>query len=193
MIKKGVVLYLFVLSCFEGRSQPDTIVMKQNILRCADSMGKSFLQKDWKTFVRYNNPNLVRMLGGEENFIAFTKETLKEIPDTAFKKYEIGKIIQIVQTPFDWQCLVEQKTELNIHGMKMNSTTYLVGESLDGGKGWTFFDSQGDAESARLFKPDLSERFIIPAKVRSVNANEMVPPKKEKSSKKPASKNSNLK
>jgi hypothetical protein len=139
-----------------------------NIYRSADSMMAAFERKDWKTFAHYNHPNMMKMMGGEQAFAAFIGEQMNQIPDTAIRKFEIGKILQVVKTAKDQQCVVEQKMEMQMEGVTIVNRTYLVGESSDGGKNWTFFDASLKALAPKDIKPDISPELKIPEKKQQV-------------------------
>ena len=162
IMQKFTLIACSLLFWFAVSAQDDTVLIKKNLKRCADSMVTAFMTKDWKTFTRFTVPSLVEMLGGEESFINFTKEMLAEMPDSSIKEYSAGQIIQLVKTAGSWQAVVEQHLVFEADSMRLNSLSYLVGISTDGGKGWTFADPQGETGNARLLIPDLSPAIIIP-------------------------------
>lgn len=139
-----------------------------NIYRSADSMMAAFKRKDWLTFAKYNHPAMMKMMGGPPSFASFIAEQMKQIPDTAIKKLETGKILQVVKTNKDEQCVLEQNMEMRLEGTRILSTTYLIGESLDGGKNWTFFDASTKAMAPGDIKPDISPELKIPEKKQKV-------------------------
>ncbi|TAL48380.1 MAG: hypothetical protein EPN92_03750 [Chitinophagaceae bacterium] len=159
---KLILVTCSVFICSFAIAQDDTTAIKKNIRLCADSMATAFMTKDWKTFTRFTVPSLVEMLGGEDSFIVFTKEMLAEMPDSAIKEYTIRDVVQLVKTPGNWQAVVEQHLVFEADSMILNSTSYLVGISLDGGRAWSFLDPQGETGNARLLVPDLSPAIIIP-------------------------------
>lgn len=159
-----LVISTLIISCKdEPKRQVDTGT-EQNIYRAADSMMAAFQRKDWRTFVRYNHPAMMKMMGGPEPFAAFITQQMKQIPDTAIKSLETGKILQIVKTNKDLQCVLEQSMVMHMEGTKITRTTYLIGESLDLGKTWTFFDASSNAMSLEKIKPDISPKIKIPTK-----------------------------
>ncbi|MBL7731074.1 MAG: hypothetical protein JNM88_07850 [Chitinophagaceae bacterium] len=163
-MQKRLLCVLFLFVCISSRAQFDTLFAKEGIRRCADSLALGFKQKNWPLFTRYSNPAMVGSLGGTELFIQYISETFSQIPDSAWKKYAPGKILQVVKTPGELQCIIELNSVIEWQGRRVTSTAALVGQSWDGGLFWTFFDSQNDAQAARMIKPDLSEALIIPAK-----------------------------
>jgi hypothetical protein len=173
---KKMFLYCFIImnvgiSCKNGADKPHHKPANQteaNIYRCSDSMLAAFKRKDWPAFAQFNHPAMMKMMGGQQAFASFIGEQMKQIPDTAIKKLETGKILQVVKTNKDQQCVVEQKMEMHLEGTTISSTTYLIGESLDGGKNWTFFDASTKAMAPKDIKPDISPELKIPEKKQEI-------------------------
>ena len=152
----------------KSRHNPAANKTEANIYRSADSMMAAFKRKDWITFAKYNHPAMMKMMGGQQSFASFIAEQMKQIPDTAIKKLETGKILQVVKTDKDEQCVIEQNMEMQMEGTKILSTTYLIGESLDGGKNWTFFDASTKAMALKDIKPNISPKLKIPEKKQEI-------------------------
>lgn len=163
MPKKPIILLLLIIS-LSATAQFDTVWVTRNISRCADSLAYGFKTKNWNLYARYSYPAIIGSMGGKEEFKKMISETYAIIPDTAWKLYEPGKILQVIKTAGDMQAVMELKSVLLFEGARITSITYLVGESWDGGLFWTFFGSEGDKEMARLIKPDLDEQLMIPPK-----------------------------
>ena len=145
-------------------AQFDTAFAKASIHRCADSLVIGFKTKDTELFTRYSYPALIGSMGGKAEFINYISQMFMQIPDSAWKKYETGNILQVIKTDGDLQTIIELNSIIEWQGNRITTTSYLVGESWDGGLYWTFFDAQNDAAIAKLIKPDLSEQLIIPKK-----------------------------
>ncbi len=140
-----------------------------NIYRAADSMMATFKRQDWHAYSKYNHPAMTQMMGGENNFVSFIQEQMKHIPDTAIKRIGVGNILQVVKTDKDQQCVVEQNMHLQLDSIDIKTTSYLVGESLDAGKTWTFFDaSSSGLVTPKTIKPDLSADLKIPEQKKEV-------------------------
>jgi hypothetical protein len=186
-MKKVLVVFLFIVgftSCKEGikdgKELPEATAknplnpaneIEENIYRSGDSMMQAFKNKDWSTFAKFNHPAMLKMMGGEEAFAKLLASQMKEIPDTAIKKIEVGKILQIVKTAQDHQCVIEQNMLMEMEQTRITSTTYLVGESLNGGKSWTFFDasSEGMVKPTDI-KPNLSPEIKVPKKKQEIKS-----------------------
>ena len=165
MIKHFFITISFAFIFCSSHAQFDTAFAKASIRRCADSLVYGFKTKNWELFARYSYPALIGTLGGKNEFMKYIAMMFESIPDSAWKQYEPGKILQVIKTGGDLQTIIELKTVIEWQGNRINSVTYLIGESWDGGLFWTFFDSEGDRASAMLIKPDLDEQLIIPKKI----------------------------
>jgi hypothetical protein len=163
----GLFVLLLLSACKEHENKIENRRAKtkiaQQIYRSGDSMLAAFQRKDWVTFVQFNHPNMVKRMGGTEAFASFVNLQMKQIPDNAIKSISLGKILQIVKTAKDLQCVVEQITKMELQGVSLDKTTYLIGESVDNGDHWTFFDaSTKTALQPKDIKPDLSNQLKIP-------------------------------
>ena len=172
MTRRLFLMAGFVSSFFFSRAQFDTSFARVNIHRCADSLTYGFRTKDWELFTRYTYPALIGTLGGKAGFITYISQTFIQIPDSAWKKYEAGRILQIVKAGRDLQTIIELKSVIEWQGRRITTTSHLVGESWDGGLFWTFYDSQNDLKAAKQINPALSAALIIPKKEEKV---EMLP------------------
>jgi hypothetical protein len=167
MIKRPAlaICLLSIVCC--SQAQFDTSFIKANIRRCADSLTHAFKTRNWELFTLYSYPGMVGTFGGKKEFRSYIEEAFNQVPDSAWKKYEQGKILQIVKSGRDFQAIVELHSIIEWQGMKVTSTDLLIGESWDGGMFWTFFDSQGDANAASVINPGLSKQLIIPKKMET--------------------------
>jgi hypothetical protein len=165
MIKRFfIILSLGFIYC-SSPAQFDTTFAKANIRKCADSLVSGFKTKNWELFTRYNNPALIGSMGGKNEFMKYMAMMFSSIPDSAWKQYEPGRILQVIKSAGDLQAVIELKTVLDWEGKRINTVSHLIGQSWDGGLFWTFFDSEGDRTAAMLIKPDLSEQLTIPKKI----------------------------
>ncbi len=162
MIKRllPAISLLFLFTC--SQAQFDTSFIKTNIRHCADSLTYSFKTQNWDIFTRYSYPAMVATFGGSKEFSTYIGQMFSQVPDTAWKKYEPGKILQVLKTGKDYQAIIELKSIIEWQGSRITTTSHLIGESWDGGMFWTFFDSQGDRAASKMIHPGLSELLVIP-------------------------------
>jgi hypothetical protein len=164
MIKRLFVTLIFSFLFFSSHAQFDTVFAKTNIRHCTDSLLSGFRTRNWELFTRYSYPALIGSMGGKDEFIKYMANMFSAIPDSAWKLYEPGRILQVIKTGRDLQTVVELKSVVDWQESRFTTVSYLIGESWDGGLFWTFFDSGGDRSTALQIKPDLSEQLIIPVK-----------------------------
>lgn len=160
-------LLLFIATSSRLNAQFDTVTVKTNLIRCADSMSYGFKARKWDVFARYTNPAVIGVMGGQAEYINFITGVFGEIPDSAWKVYKPGHILQLLRTsPSDYQAVVELHSVIIWEGKRITAVTHLVGQSWDGGNFWTFFDSQNSRTAAAQIKTDLSPDLVIPEKIR---------------------------
>lgn len=170
-ILQGLIVLFLIPACKEPKVEPGKIENRiardriaKNIYRSGDSMLAAFRRKDWTTFVLYNHPNMVKRMGGIPAFASFINLQMKQVPENAIKSIALGKILQIVKTVDDVQCVVEQNMKMEVEGVGFDKTTYLVGESVDDGEHWTFFDASTKTPLLpKDIKPNLSNQIKVPA------------------------------
>ena len=168
MIKRACCIAFFLFLFLTGHSQFDTVFAKTNIRHCADSLAWGFKTKNWEVYTRYSYPAIIGAFGGTKEFMSYMATIFEAVPDSAWKMYAPGKILQVVKTEGDLQAIVELRSVLEWQGRKITTVSHLVGESWDGGLFWRFFDSEGDRSKALVVKPDLSEQLIIPQKKETI-------------------------
>lgn len=165
------ILTLLIVCIYQfSQAQTDSARIAPIIISKADSMMTMFQQRNWVQFARFNHKGVKDLMGGEEAFITTIETQMKALPDSAIKKASAGKLLQIVFTETDVQCIIEQIVEIDFSGMLIHSVTPLIGESTDGGKNWTFFDGSGASPliQNKDIKPNLSDRLRIPAVKRNI-------------------------
>ena len=162
MNKRLLLLTGFFLIITCAHAQFDTGFVKKNIRHCADSLTYAFKARKWDIVARYTYPALIGTMGGKKEFIDYISRIFSQAPDSAWKKYEAGKIVQLVKKGNDLQAIIELNTVIEWQGNRISTTSHLIAESWDGGRFWTFFDSQGDPTASKHINPNLSDQLIIP-------------------------------
>jgi hypothetical protein len=157
------VLVLFLT--MEANAQFDSSFVKRQITTCADSLAYGFRTRNWDVFARYSNPAIIGTMGGKEEFIRTIATMFGDIPDSSWKQYKPGRILQVLKSGTDFQCMIEMHSIIEVDQKRITSLSHLVGQSWDGGIFWTFFDSRNDVLATRQIKPDLNETLVIPVKV----------------------------
>jgi hypothetical protein len=187
MVKRfflAIGLLMFMSEC--RAQQFDTVFAKAGIRHCADSLVYGFKIRNWDLFARYSNPAMIGTMGGKDEFIRYISQTFATVPDSAWKLYKPGNILQVVKTPTELQTIIELHSIIEWQGYRINNTGYLLGQSWDGGQFWTFFDTQSDRNAAQHIKPDISEDIIIPPKKEKIEPLTLPPGTKRKQPPPPA-------
>ncbi|MBL0153740.1 MAG: hypothetical protein IPP93_09705 [Chitinophagaceae bacterium] len=163
MMRKTIILVLVCLLLHpDGKTQFDTAYTKNRIRICADSFAMGYLTKNWPLYTRFSYPPLVAKMGGAAEFQSIIRDARTQIPDSCWKKYEPGAVLQVLKTEGDMQAIIELNSILEYNDVRITATSHLVAESWDAGYFWTFFDPLNDSTLARFIKPDLSPSLHIP-------------------------------
>ena len=164
-MKRVFCLLIFCGSGLSLFSQSDSVALVSNIRTAANSMLESFKNKDFNSFVKYNNPNLVAMMGGENEFAGYLREEISGLKNVVFSEMKAGSVLRLVTNGKPLQCIVEQLSELIINGQPVSSVSHLIGISIDAGKTWHFADANtASAEEIKSIIPELSPLILIPRK-----------------------------
>jgi hypothetical protein len=196
-MRKCLLLFIALIGfALLTRAQFDTSFAKTNLRHCADSLVHGFRTRNWEVVARYSNPAMIGTMGGKQAFMNYIAASFAGVPDTAWKVYKTGKILQVVKTATDLQAVIELHSVVEWEGRRVTSTLDLIGQSWDGGLFWTFFDSQNNINAVKTIKPDLSPDLLIPPKnekmenISPAQANKILspPPSAVKSKQKTKSK-----
>lgn len=146
-------------------AQTDSATLASNIRAAANTMLQSFKNHDYSGFVKFNNTNLVAMMGGENEFAAYLRQEMDAMKGVEFSQMQAGSVIRLITKASPMQCIVEQFSELRVNGQPISSVSHLVGVSTDGGKTWRFADANtASEEEIKSIIPNLSPLIIIPKK-----------------------------
>lgn len=132
----------------------------------ATEFAKSFREGDFKTFISYMHPMLVRAQGGSMEF----EEKLKKMenPDElkAFRKWEVGPVRAIKEVRdksgkhSGWYCIIPVTRWLKNASDSMAQQQWLAGQSLNQGRNCYFMDITGTEEQqAYQIMPNLRYLF----------------------------------
>jgi hypothetical protein len=127
-------------------------------------MGDALIKKDYVNFVKYLNPDIIKMGGGEAKIIETTKKSIASLATNGaeMQKIIVGNPSAIVKVNNELQCTVPETLELKSAGGVMLTYSTFIAISKDEGKNWTFFDtnSKNIATIKKSF-PNLSSALKI--------------------------------
>jgi len=157
---------LFLSASRPARAQIDSAAIKQHISVFADSLVRSYYEKDWNTFVALTHPGVARLYGGMTGYVSVIKGVRQRTEDSVEEKKEQVNVKQFLFAGGTWQCIVERICETHIRGKNAKVITYMVGQSKDdlGGE-WKFFDVANNLMiNISAIMPDFSDELVVPEK-----------------------------
>lgn len=131
----------------------------------AMKMGQALIDGDYKTFVHYANPALVKMSGGADQLAAQLSKVMGQMKQSGVvvTSVRLGSVSKVVTSGKELQCTVEQHTQMKVPDGKMENMTTLIAISADGGKSWTFLDTNNkDIATVKKMLPNLSNEIVLP-------------------------------
>lgn len=166
-IQLFILPFLFILLSERGRAQDAAVNPYANIIvREAKAMSGYLLKSDYKQFMQYTHPSLIKLAGGEAAFLKLLQKSMEDFSKQGItmQKADIGQPGPIVKSGTELQCIVPQTLELQMPDGRLRATSSLAAISLDGGKRWYFLDTQGKPiENLRKKIPSISPRLVVPA------------------------------
>lgn len=165
MKKNFTLLFtLFALPLLLNAQQNDA-AMVTKMLEQADDMGKKFVAKDYKAFLKYSHPAVITSMGGDKKVYDQTIEDLKALDaqEIKFIAIKFGVPSKIVSVGNERQAVIPEIIEMKIPGGKLTNTASMLAISLDKGMNWYFVDTGGhNLMNMKALLPTLSDELEIP-------------------------------
>lgn len=132
----------------------------------ADSLVKAFEAADWNVYMNLSFPGAIKYYGGKKGYLEHVMRGRKVETDKIEQQPSTIKVLQVLTDDMDqWQAVVERKTERFLDDQQTILVTYLIGQSLDDGTNWTFFDiGMNTVENVIYMMPEVFPRLSIPEK-----------------------------
>ncbi|HEY4060344.1 MAG TPA: hypothetical protein VGM30_00510 [Puia sp.] len=131
---------LFLLASTTGRAQTDTARISAKILSFADSFVKADYYKNWSAYADLVPLSVLKYYGGKEGYIEhvgkFRPRTTSDIEEESPEL----KVLQMATVNSEWQCVIRQSRYFHKEDKKYHFITYFIGQSIDDGDTWKFFD-----------------------------------------------------
>lgn len=169
MFKRKIAVLILLLFGHAGISQSSPVSIDSNLLKeNATAMATSFLEGDYKTFVKYTYPKVVQLMGGEEKMILAVKNGIDQMGKEGFsiKAVNVGLTSQAVYAGKELHTLVFQSIIMSAPGGTLTANSYLIAVSRDGGKNWYFVDTAPlhDKNTLKAIFPQYNNQLKIPEK-----------------------------
>jgi len=149
-----------------AQAQIDSAAIKQTITVFADSLVRSYYEKDWNTFMALTHPGVARFYGGMNNYMGIVQGVRRRFEDSLEEKKDVVSVRQFLFTGTTWQCVIERVRDTLIGGKDAKVTCYMIGQSKDDlATNWKFFDV-GDNLLVNIsaIMPDFSDELVVPEK-----------------------------
>lgn len=163
---------LFFLKSYEqGRQIIDAPgIVKQQ----ANEMGQAFINGDYKGFVHYTYPTIIKLMGGENKMVTALRAIADDMKmkGMTFNNVNFGEVSKIFRIGNEMQCTISQRIEIKLPNATAVSTSTLIAISTDNGSNWTFVDTSNKTISTiRKLLPHLSNSIVIPPQQQPVQYN----------------------
>jgi len=167
---------LFLSASQPVRAQIDSAAIKQHISVFADSLVRSYYEKDWNTFVVLTHPGVARLYGGMTAYVNIIKGVRQRTEDAMEEKMDQVHVKQFMFAGGTWQCIVERICETHLKGKNAKVTTYMIGQSKDdSGAEWKFFDVADNLMvNISTIMPDFSDELVVPEKKIAYEGGETI-------------------
>ena len=157
------LLLFFVISTVRSQ-QIDTIRLKSQAL----TLAQTFINGDYKSFVKYTYPKVVQMMGGENKMIDFLTSMTKKLKKEGieYRSVDIGLTPLNVKAGEEIHTLVLETIVMIVPGGTLTANAYLLGISQDQGSNWYFVDTAGfqDEQKLKAMFPNYNPQLKIPPK-----------------------------
>lgn len=165
MIKRYFIVIVLLISYANAMAQSDDVQLTTKMLETADDMGQKFIAKDYKGFLKYSHPAVIKSMGGEQKMYTRTVDEIKAIQEAkiSFISIKFGVPSKIVKAGNELQSIIPQMIEMNVPGGRQTNFTSLIAISPDNGNKWYFLDTAGNnLQTMKLLVPSLSDELEIP-------------------------------
>ncbi|HEX2607592.1 MAG TPA: hypothetical protein VHK91_09445, partial [Flavisolibacter sp.] len=129
-----------LLSINTARAQDSLATVR--LRRQAFEMSQALLDQDYKTFVVYTYPKVVKMMGGTEKMLQVLRNGKVEMEQKGmrFDSVALEEPGPLLRSGTAYQSLIIEHLIIKVPGGKLYSTSTLIAFSPDAGKTWTFLD-----------------------------------------------------
>ncbi|HRO41432.1 MAG TPA: hypothetical protein PL009_01265 [Flavipsychrobacter sp.] len=151
---------ILMLLCFAATAQ-------STIKEQAEKMGAALIGKDYKTFVTFTHPTIIKEMGGTEKMAAAIEKQMKGMEQTAqILSISYDEPSSVVKEGNELQCTVPQTMILKTPQGKILTKSTLIGISTNGGAHWYFVDAgERDINAVKASLPNVSRKLELPTPV----------------------------
>lgn len=164
VIYTTILGFLLLLSTrIASAQESDTAIATRNALQQAEKLVRANFYQDWKSYADLTIHSAIKYYGGAEQFREHTVACYFRNEPKLEEKPETIRVIEMRNDIDQWQCVIEKVRNTFQNDKKAVVTTYLVGQSLDGGQTWKFIDVSHNAlENLAIIFPAIFTDLTIP-------------------------------
>ncbi|MGE3808148.1 MAG: hypothetical protein AB7K24_26090 [Gemmataceae bacterium] len=170
---RAILLFIVMLCAAGCAEKPASSSPKQepplaseqqlaNVRRDAESLSQAFLKKDFGRAVDLTYPLIVAELGGREKMIAL----ISRPKGIELKGMKLGTPEGPVEAAGKWYVIYPYTMSAEVPGRRpLQTQTFHIGVSSDGGRSWTFVDGAGVKQNPAGLKqvlPDFPAQLKLP-------------------------------
>lgn len=165
MKKKFILLFILFIFSLTTKAQLNDNAIVRTMLENADEMGKKFIAKDYKAFLKYSHPLVTASMGGEKKVYDQILADIKSLEEQeiTFLSIKFGVPSKIISVGNEKQAVVPEMIEMKVPGGTLTTTTSMLAISTDKGINWYFVDTGGhNLATMKNLLPTLSNQLEIP-------------------------------
>jgi hypothetical protein len=136
-------------------------------MRDGNAMYEAFRQGDLPRFVSYTYPGLLKALGGTKRVVELLEEGRAKMATEGFSftAGRVGAPVTMVKAGAELHALLPLTQRLTAPGGELQVQGHLLGISADGGKSWTFIDTERlTPDNVRQVVPGFNSALALPGK-----------------------------
>lgn len=147
--------------------------MKAAAKQQADTCAQAVVRGDYDAFVAWMPPKAIEAIGGKAKLIRTMQDGDKEMKSKGaqMRSAKIGDVMQLRKGKSEAFAILPEFLEMSIGGGILQTESFLLGVSADGGRTWTYIDGAGARTAGsqlRAMFPNLPSDLVLPQKKESV-------------------------
>lgn len=130
-----------IVFCHASFAQADTANLRRQATICVNAT----LKHDYKTLLKYTDPNVIKKAGGADKMEQALKATMTAMESRQMTMVadKLGAITGPVKAGKEIHALIQHTMTLKFMDKYMRGVSYMLAVSRDNGKNWTFADVAG--------------------------------------------------
>jgi hypothetical protein len=157
--------FTFVLLALLSISSPAAFAQTITLKEQAAQMGNALVRRDYKTFVSFSYPAVVKQMGGADKMASTIAAQMKgmEAGGQQIVSLTYGAPSSPIKAGKELQATIPQQMIVKIKEGRIAAESILIAISQDKGQHWYFVDAgERDLATIRRSLPNISKSLVIP-------------------------------